>query len=147
MLPFFDGCEPFFRWKSKSDDNTFTLEEIESEAGELIEKTLKSRDDWVGILGFSQGGRMAAGLLVEQERREEETGEGEGEGEGSLQRARDIGMNQTVDLETLPRHARTQRRCNATGTVVGTVGRYGGEQNGASAACNVQRPGSQPRQN
>lgn len=80
VLPFFDGCEPFFRWKSKSDDNTFTHEEIESEAGELIEKTLKSRDDWVGILGFSQGGRMAAGLLVEQERREEETGEGEGEG-------------------------------------------------------------------
>ena len=77
VLPFFDGCEPFFRWKSKSDDNIFTHEEIEPETRALIEKTLASRDDWVGILGFSQGGRLAAGLLVEQERREE-LGEDEG---------------------------------------------------------------------
>ena len=80
VLPFFDGCEPFFRWKSKSDDNIFTHEEVEPEVKKLIEKTLKMGDDWVGILGFSQGGRLAAGLLAEQERREEETGEGEGEG-------------------------------------------------------------------
>jgi predicted esterase len=80
VLPFFDGCEPFFRWKSKSDDNTFTHEEIENETKALIEKTLKSRDDWVGILGFSQGGRLAAGWLVEQEWREEIEGEDGGEG-------------------------------------------------------------------
>ncbi|KAN0120381.1 Serine hydrolase FSH [Hyaloscypha variabilis] len=79
VLPFFDGCEPFFRWKSKSDDNIFSHEEIEPEVRKLIEKTLKSRDNWVGILGFSQGGRLAAGLLVEQERREE-LGESDGEG-------------------------------------------------------------------
>lgn len=80
VLPFFEGCEPFFRWKSKSDDNIFSYEEIEPEVKRLIEKTLKTRDDWVGILGFSQGGRLAAGVLAEQERREELTGEGEGEG-------------------------------------------------------------------
>lgn len=80
VLPFFDGCEPFFRWKSKSDDNTFTHEEIEPETKALIEKTLKSRSDWVGILGFSQGGRLAAGWLVEQELREELEGD-DGAGE------------------------------------------------------------------
>jgi hypothetical protein len=44
-------------------------------------------------------------------------GEGEGEGEGSLQRAYDVGMDQTVDLETRQRHARKPMQCN----------RYGGE--------------------
>lgn len=34
----------------------------------MIKDTLKTKDDWVGILGFSQGGRLAAGLLAEQER-------------------------------------------------------------------------------
>ncbi|KUJ21327.1 uncharacterized protein LY89DRAFT_609880 [Mollisia scopiformis] len=80
VLPFFDGCEPFFRWKSKSDDNVFATEEVEDEVRTLIRETLKTRDDWVGILGFSQGGRMAAGLLAEQERREEVGEEEEGAG-------------------------------------------------------------------
>jgi hypothetical protein len=78
VLPFFAGAEPFFRWKSKTDDNIFSHEEIEPKVQELIKKTLKSRDDWIGILGFSQGGRLAAGLIAEQERKEEETGEDEG---------------------------------------------------------------------
>lgn len=72
VLPFFDGSEPFYRWKSKSDDNSFTEEEVEKEVRTLIENTLKTRDDWVGILGFSQGGRLAAGLLAEQEKEQEE---------------------------------------------------------------------------
>lgn len=72
VLPFFEGSEPFFRWKSKSNDNTFDKEEVEKEVKTLIENTLKTRDDWVGILGFSQGGRLAAGLLAEQEKEQEE---------------------------------------------------------------------------
>jgi len=72
VLPFFEGFEPFFRWKSRSDDIQYTEEEVEKETKVLIENILKTRDDWVGILGFSQGGRLAAGLLSEQEKREEE---------------------------------------------------------------------------
>lgn len=72
VVPFSKGCEPFFRWKSKSDGNTFTTEEVEKDVGTLIENTLNTRDDWVGILGFSQGGRLAAGLLAEQEKEQEE---------------------------------------------------------------------------
>jgi predicted esterase len=72
------AANSFFRWKSRSDDNVFTHEELESEVRDLVEKMLKSRDYWVGILGFSQGGRLAAGLLAGQERREEEEGGGGG---------------------------------------------------------------------
>ena len=40
------------------------------------------------------------------------------EGEGSLQRACDVGMNQTVDLETRQRHARKPMQCNRYGREV-----------------------------
>lgn len=75
----------FFRWKSRSDDNVFTHEELESEVRDLVEKMLKSRDYWVGILGLVRVG----GWLLDSwrsrrggGRRREEVEEGEGDGEG-----------------------------------------------------------------
>jgi hypothetical protein len=49
VLPFFEGHEPFYRWRSKSDDNKFTREEVEKEVRTVIENTLNTRDDWVGF--------------------------------------------------------------------------------------------------
>ena len=51
-----------------------------------------------------------------------------------MQRACDVGMNQTFDLEALQRHARKPMRCNRYG------GKYGVGQDGASAACNGPDP-------
>ncbi|TVY82190.1 Esterase FUS5 [Lachnellula suecica] len=65
ILPIFEGCEPFFRWK-KTGDNIYE-KDLDKETRDYLQKEMKKRDDWVGILGFSQGGRVAAGLLMEQE--------------------------------------------------------------------------------
>ena len=55
-----------------------------------------------------------------------------------MQRACDVGMDQTFDLEALQRHARKPMRCNRYGGKYG--GRYGVGQDGASAACNGPDP-------
>jgi hypothetical protein len=57
----------------------------------------------------------------------------EREGEGSLQRACDVGMNQTVDLETLQRHARKPMPCNRYGRS------YGGELRWGDRMAQVRR--------
>jgi len=67
VLPFFEGCGPFFRWISTTGQI-----EMPRETKEVIlkiEEQQKQKDGrgFVGVMGFSQGGRAAAGLLLEQQ--------------------------------------------------------------------------------
>ena len=63
VLPVFADAGPFYRWARWYGH----------EDGNLLKERLKDKFNepggpWVGVLGFSQGGRLAAGLLWEQER-------------------------------------------------------------------------------
>ncbi|TVY30978.1 Esterase [Lachnellula hyalina] len=77
VLPFFEGCEPFLGWTNRGDAGPMPDESIQ-----VIKKAIAERQnisDVVGIMGFSQGARTAAGLLYEQQLRDK-GGEGEGLG-------------------------------------------------------------------
>jgi len=65
ILPTFEGAEPFYRWKKTGDE--IMEDDMDQETRTYLQKAIAKRDDWVGVLGFSQGGRVAAGLLREQE--------------------------------------------------------------------------------
>ena len=62
VLPTFDGCGPFLRWAGYSA--------LPHESLDAIESALKGREsDVVGVMGFSQGGKLGAGLLLMQQLR------------------------------------------------------------------------------
>ncbi|KAH8684756.1 serine hydrolase FSH [Tricladium varicosporioides] len=64
VMPIFDGCDPFFRWMKTNDDKY----RIAPETRRLIESAIVGVEgNVVGVLGFSQGSRLAAGLLWEQQ--------------------------------------------------------------------------------
>jgi hypothetical protein len=73
VLPFFEGCGPFYRWGNHgspdlSPDTQKRIAERISEVQEgRGEYEKKGKRKVVGILGFSQGGRCAAGLVLEQQ--------------------------------------------------------------------------------
>jgi predicted esterase len=76
VLPVFDGCEPFLRWATPEAGP------IPKETVEIIRAAIKERQkkaEVVGVMGFSQGAKLAAGLLMEQQLREKGR-EGEGLG-------------------------------------------------------------------
>jgi predicted esterase len=62
VLPFFEGCGPFYRWIAPGEDT------LPDATRRLIDETARLRGGQkrvVGVLGFSQGARLAAGLLLE----------------------------------------------------------------------------------
>jgi hypothetical protein len=72
VLPFFDGCGPFKRWirttATVSEMNNGTSTNVmPSEVEDLVRSTVyrirSSGGNVVGIIGFSQGTRVVAGLL------------------------------------------------------------------------------------
>ncbi len=63
VMPFFEGCGPFWRWVKTEGRNDF-------EVRQTLQKALKEDGGpFVGVLGFSQGARLAAGILLEQQER------------------------------------------------------------------------------
>ena len=61
VMPFFDGCDPFWRWVK-------TEGRRDIEVRNVLQKTLKEEGEpFVGVLGFSQGARLAAGIMLEQQ--------------------------------------------------------------------------------
>lgn len=75
VLPIFEGCEPFLRWTGPD------IGPIPDETIRIIKNAIKERQKKapvVAVMGFSQGARLAAGLLFEQQLREREGGEGLG---------------------------------------------------------------------
>jgi pimeloyl-ACP methyl ester carboxylesterase len=76
VMPFFAGCGPFLRWITLNNDGTPT------ESKKVIEDAMKDEErDIVGVIGFSQGGKLAAGLFLEQQLREK-LGKVDGMGKG-----------------------------------------------------------------
>jgi predicted esterase len=75
VLPVFEGCGPYFRWvaeTSSSASSSAAQEEMPVETKKLLnriasEQRVKDGRGFVGVLGFSQGARLAAGLLLEQQ--------------------------------------------------------------------------------
>ena len=60
VVPVFEGMGPFYRWARTGE------KEREDRLGQVLRRTLRTAGGpWVGVLGFSQGGRLAAGLLLD----------------------------------------------------------------------------------
>ncbi|KAH8621062.1 hypothetical protein IG631_24291 [Alternaria alternata] len=74
ILPTFEGCGPFYRWTKEHEDaydqNAYDHSGSDRSAGvysALAKLTPSiSSELWVGVMGFSQGGRVASGLLKHQ---------------------------------------------------------------------------------
>lgn len=73
VLPFFEGCGPFYRWGNHGSPDLseetkqkllLRIQEVEEGTGEFASKGAR---EVVSVLGFSQGGRCAAGLVLEQQ--------------------------------------------------------------------------------
>ena len=62
VLPVFADAGPFYRWARWHE-----TEDGNKLADRLREVLSKPGGEWVGVLGFSQGGRLASGLCWEQQ--------------------------------------------------------------------------------
>ena len=64
VLPAFAGCEPYFRWLNPESP---TPEQDQIRVRQALKKVIKDDGgEFVGLVGFSQGGRLTAGLLADQ---------------------------------------------------------------------------------
>lgn len=67
VLPAFAGCDPYFRWLIPESQ---TPEQDQRRVRQVLRKVIKDDGgEFVGVLGFSQGARLTAGLLADQEER------------------------------------------------------------------------------
>ena len=65
VLPIFEGCGPYYSWTPVHDGDDVTRVRT------VLRKALIEEGDgmpFVGVLGFSQGAMLAAGLLMQQHR-------------------------------------------------------------------------------
>lgn len=75
MLPVFESLAPFHRWVSRRFKPTEGGDEIVPKAetrvvDEIILRAMEEnggREKFVGVMGFSQGARLAAGLVLRQQ--------------------------------------------------------------------------------
>ena len=67
-MPVFEDMGPFYRWVNPDEASAVeTLREPPS-LEEILKPVLQSYGgEWGGVLGFSQGGRFATGLLRESQ--------------------------------------------------------------------------------
>ena len=64
VLPAFADCDPYFSWL---DRESTTPEQDQRRVRQVLKKVMKDDGgEFVGVLGFSQGGRLTAGLLADQ---------------------------------------------------------------------------------
>lgn len=67
VLPAFAGCDPYFRWLNPGSQNP---EQDQRRVRQVLRKAMMDDGgEFVGVLGFSQGARLTAGLLADQEER------------------------------------------------------------------------------
>ena len=78
VIPVFEGLDPYRRWHVKGEDvkPTQTVTVLQRA---MEEQRAKDGRGFVGALGFSQGAKAVAGLLLEQQVRERKEGK-DGEG-------------------------------------------------------------------
>lgn len=63
VLPVFEGCGPYFQWIFPSNQ-LLGQQRVRQVLREAIKE---DGGDFVGVMGFSQGGKQTAGLLADQE--------------------------------------------------------------------------------
>ena len=64
VLPAFADCEPYFSWLDRESP---TPEQDQRRVRQVLKKVIKDDGgEFVGVMGFSQGGRLTAGLLADQ---------------------------------------------------------------------------------
>ena len=65
VVPAFTDCGPYYRWITPEGQEK---EPLQLEVREILKDAMKKDGgEFVGVLGFSQGAMMAAGLLIDQE--------------------------------------------------------------------------------
>ena len=82
MLPVFASCAPFYRWVSRrfkinERGDEMTPEDEVKVIDDIILKAMEENggvDSFVGVIGFSQGARLTAGLLLRQRLEEQQWG-------------------------------------------------------------------------
>lgn len=73
VLPVFEGLEPFLRWYIKrAEDKPVVTDTLLQDF--IEQQRMKDGRGFVGVLGFSQGAKVAAGLLLEQQLRQKKEG-------------------------------------------------------------------------
>ncbi|KAF5535060.1 oxidoreductase [Fusarium phyllophilum] len=74
VLPIFEGCGPYYRW-TRDNEEAYNKDEYDHsgwDRSEGLRMVLDKLDPpisspvWVGLLGFSHGGRVSAGILKQQ---------------------------------------------------------------------------------
>ena len=64
VIPVFEGCGPYYRWiQPEGEDQAPGQQEVRKVLKEAIRE---DGGEFVGVLGFSQGGRQTSGLLADQ---------------------------------------------------------------------------------
>lgn len=66
VLPFFEGAGPYYQWISENDGEE---EQVRERIEDALLKDNGRAGPFVGVIGFSQGARVAAGLLHEAQDR------------------------------------------------------------------------------
>ncbi|OCK79790.1 hypothetical protein K432DRAFT_382731 [Lepidopterella palustris CBS 459.81] len=87
VLPFFEGCGPYYYWTVPSatgnvkgeGQNGVMEEQVVKAVMGVIEEVKGKGGEVVGVMGFSQGSRVVAGLLGAQEEMQRRAGKGETE--------------------------------------------------------------------
>jgi pimeloyl-ACP methyl ester carboxylesterase len=69
ILPVFEGGEPYLKWNADESDPSIAPKESVSVIRDAIARQNMTGSPFVGIMGFSQGSRIAAGILLEQQAR------------------------------------------------------------------------------
>jgi hypothetical protein len=69
ILPVFEGGGPYLRWNADESQPSIAPEKSISAIREARVRQSITGSPFVGIMGFSQGARIAAGILLEQQAR------------------------------------------------------------------------------
>lgn len=79
VLPVFEDYKPFRTWFKARSDGTWIDDGsgYDAQGTDGVERAWKMmemrapKEDWIGVMGFSQGTRVVGGLLLDQQRRAE----------------------------------------------------------------------------
>lgn len=66
VLPVFEGCGPFLRWNADESNPPVAPEESIEAVQRIIAAQAMTGNPFIGVMGFSQGCRMASGVLLSQ---------------------------------------------------------------------------------
>lgn len=79
VLPFFEGFGPYYSWRKEGQSNARAHELLRRV---MEEQARKPSGPFCGVMGFSQGAGMAAGLILSQQEEADEAAAGGDGGDG-----------------------------------------------------------------